>query len=457
MFSILHGNCLDKLREMPDNSVDAIQTDPPYGLSDHDTESVIECLKCWLDGKEYTPPKRGFMGAGWDNWVPSPILFKECLRVLKPGGHMLTFAGTRSMDLMSLSIRLAGFQLRDSIGYAHDPESAPLLAWVQGQGMPHGLDISKAIDAELGMEREVVGIAKGAGMSASIPEVGTFRDDNWVPKGPDLPITAPESELAKKYDGYNTALKPAWEPIILARKPLEGTVAKNVIKYGTGGLNIDDCRIEGEKAMKWETPRGGFWNTDSDAKANLVENDKGRYPANIILDGSEAVLELFPESAGQRGDLKGHNKKRLSPNGCFGEMPPAVDHLKRKDKGSAARFFYCGKANKQDRNEGMDMMIEVSDGFTQEQCDEINGITQNKHVTVKPLSLNRYLCRLITPANGVVLDPFCGSGSTGKAAILEGFSFIGIDQDKNNCLVSNKRCAKAVRDLASKTATPSQE
>ena len=228
--------------------------------------------------------------------------------------------------------------------------------------------------------------------------------------------------LKGEWQGWGTALKPALEPITVARKPLIGTVAENVLQHGTGAINVDGCRVEGVGAMKWEKPRGGIWSTDSSAKAALVQNEQGRWPANLIRNGSEEVVGLFPQSkstggqaslgAFRNGDVygKGRDEREIRDPG-YG------------DSGSAARFFYCAKASKADRGEG------------------------NNHPTVKPTDLMRYLCRLVTPPKGIVLDPFMGSGSTGKGAILEGFDFIGIEREEEYCKIAEQRIGVVVNNF----------
>ena len=299
-----HGDCLEVLRSLPDCSVDSVVTDPPYGLS--------------------------FMGKRWDYDVPSVEVWAECLRVLKPGGHLLAFAGTRTQHRMAVRIEDAGFEIRD------------MIAWVYGSGFPKSLDVSKAIDKRAGAEREVV---------SNNP---TFRKMQENASNYNLQrnefITAPATPEAKQWQGWGTALKPALEPITVARKPLIGTVAENVLQYGTGAINVDGGRV-GE-----------------------------RWPANFIHDGSEESTDLL---------------------------------------GASARFFYCAKASKADRGE-------------------------NHHPTVKPTDLMRYLCRLVTPPSGIVLDPFMGSGSTGKAAMLEGFAFVGIEREAEYIDIAKARIQSAV-------------
>jgi|688.fasta_scaffold358171_1 hypothetical protein len=425
-YQLYHGNCLDVLREMPDSSIDAICTDPPYGLADHPSREVAACLTAWLAGKPYKPKGKGFMGKTWDAWVPGPEVWRECLRVLKPGGHLLAFAGTRSMDLMSMAVRLAGFELRDSIGWAHDGGGAPLLAWTHGQGFPKSRDISKAIDLEAGVKGHdsvgfnVAGKTSGLGVIRR-PELRSDHPDYVKPQG----IT-PE---AQQWAGFGTALKPSWEPIILARKPIsEDTVAANVLEHGTGAINIDGCRVGAEARpvmVRTETvvSATAMSGQSTGATSSGELTTTGRWPANLCHDGSDEVVGLFP----QTGISRGGNSKQINAGtgrynwntGTDRAVPDGVNPG-YGDTGSAARFFYCAKANKKDRNEGL------------------NGETNN-HPTVKPTDLMRYLCRLITPPGGTVLDPFLGSGTTGKAALLEGFNFVGIEMEETYLDIAQQR------------------
>ena len=312
------------LRTLPDCSVDSVVTDPPYGLS--------------------------FMGKKWDYDVPSVEVWKECLRVLKPGGHLLAFAGTRTQHRMAVRIEDAGFEIRD------------MIAWVYGSGFPKSHNLK----------------------------------DEW--------------------QGWGTALKPALEPITVARKPLKGTVAENVLAHGTGAINVDGCRVGTEGG---ETHKGGFQKSYVGDKVDYENHGvqtnltpKGRWPANLIHDGSEEVVGLFPVTGASKatprnnGEFKSVAKGRDLPHVTFGHDD---------NGGSAARFFYCAKASKRDRDEG------------------------NTHPTVKPTDLMRYLCRLVTPPDGIVLDPFMGSGSTGKAAMLEGFEFIGIEREAEYVEIAKAR------------------
>ncbi len=337
-----HGDCLEVLRSLPDCSVDSIVTDPPYGLS--------------------------FMGKRWDYDVPSVEVWTECLRVLKPGGHLLAFAGTRTQHRMAVRIEDAGFEIRD------------MIAWVYGSGFPKSLDVSKAIDKMAGAEREVVGQKK-------VPDIkgdayGTMNEKQAGSYDTiSIPITAPATPEAKQWEGWGTALKPALEPITVARKPLIGTVAENVLQHGTGAINVDGGRVGTEATITRHTRKaegtGIGWHPISTGEITI---HSGRWPANFIHDGSEESTDLL---------------------------------------GASARFFYCAKASKADRGE-------------------------NHHPTVKPTDLMRYLCRLVTPPSGIVLDPFMGSGSTGKAAMLEGFAFVGIEREAEYIEIAKARIQSAV-------------
>jgi site-specific DNA-methyltransferase (adenine-specific) len=396
---------------MPDNSVDAIVTDPPYGLA--------------------------FMGKKWDYDVPSEEIWRECLRVLKPGGHLLAFAGTRTQHRMAVRIEDAGFEIRD------------MIAWVYGSGFPKSHDISKAIDKAAGAEREVVGQCKRTGKDAGT--YGAMAGDNL--------ITAPSTPAAKQWQGWGTALKPALEPITVARKPFTGTVAANVLEHGTGALNVNGCRVEGGLiASAGGTRRSNGIMGASEPLGGWEPTHAGRFPANLIHDGSDEVVGLFPET-----------KTTGRPN-CIGKKYDGVNNgsseiyndgyksrelnLCYSDTGSAARFFYCAKASKRDRDEGCEGMplvetmrySEKSQGPLAQQTPSKPVPQRNHHPTVKPTDLMRYLCRLVTPPDGIVLDPFMGSGSTGKAAILEGFQFIGIDMTPEYVDIARARIEHAFKN-----------
>lgn len=419
-FTLHHGDCLEVLRGLPDNSIDAIVTDPPYGLA--------------------------FMGKRWDYDVPSVEIWAECLRVLKPGGHLLAFAGTRTQHRMAVRIEDAGFDIRD------------LIAWVYGSGFPKSLDVSKAIDKRGGASvawfgpwfrkwREANGItqkqvaalfpSKTGGLTGCVAnwELGfnmptpeqfnLIRDTFGLPfasveeaerevvaqqrgtmlavapgqendrSTTTIDITAPATDAARQWQGWGTALKPALEPITVARKPLAGTVAENVLAHGTGAINVDGCRVEGaprtthaEGNRQGTSPAPMDWGSQTQ---HTTPGASGRWPANLIHDGGEEPAELL---------------------------------------GDAARFFYCAKASKADRG------------------------AENVHPTVKPTDLMRYLCRLVTPPGGVVLDPFTGSGSTGKAAVLEGFRFVGVEREAEYVEIARARIAAVAPKPSNDNAEP---
>lgn len=436
-YTIYNGDCLEELKKLPDNSVDSVVTDPPYGLSKE--PDMEEVLRHWLAGDDYKHNSAGFMGKKWDSFVPGPAIWKEVLRVLKPGGHMLAFFGSRTYDMGVLAIRLAGFEVRDQI------------MWVYLTGFPKSLDVSKQLDRIAGAEREVIRQCKRTGKEAGT--YGAMAGNNL--------ITAPATPEAQQWQGWGTALKPAHEPIVMARKPFKCTVAQNVLEHGTGALNIDGCRIEttenlnGGAYAKNGSERTDEWGAHNGFRRNQgieFQQPLGRWPANFIHDGSDQVLNLFPESKGQQGDVKGTEKSRTGGEGtnCYGEYD-RIPSQKRGDSGSAARFFYCAKTSKKDRDEGLDGFETRKAGSLNMRTDnhsELNGMTtspqKNDHPTVKPTSLMQYLCRLITPPNGTILDPFMGSGSTGKAAMHEGFNFIGMELDEHYCDIAKARIEFAI-------------
>lgn len=370
------GDCLESLRKMPDCSVDSVVCDPPYGLSDHKPADVAACLQAWLAGEPYMARKKGFMGKTWDSWVPGPEVWRECLRVLKPGGHLLAFAGTRTMDLMSMAVRLAGFELRDSIGYAHDGGGAPLMAWTFGSGFPKSTDVSKQIDKRAGVEREVVGV-KSSNRPSVIGKApgGSMGGGSYTERLE----TAPATEAARQWQGWGSALKPAWEPIIIARKPLIGTIAENVLAHGTGALNIDACRVHSNDSQGYAysvqrmapgADQNRTGKTHQEGVAFEGHTKDGRWPANLLHDGSDEVVGLFPANAGASAPVRGTEASKASVGNVTGERERVPGAL-HGDTGSAARFFqqvkhdaedaataqrlfYCAKASKRDREEGLD-------------------------------------------------------------------------------------------------------
>jgi DNA modification methylase len=400
-YKILHGNNLDILPTLPDNSVDSIVTDPPYEL--------------------------GFMGKKWDSSgiAYSVELWQQCLRVLKPGGHLLSFGGTRTWHRVAVGIEDAGFEIRDSI------------AWLYSTGFPKSLDVSKAIDKAAGAEREVIGERAGKGTQSGVT-VGPIGggDSGGFRHGPVVEITDPATPEAQQWQGWGTALKPAFEPIVVARKPIEGTVANNVLKWGTGGLNIDGSRIGSETISTHNAPKGSFAGGEPDrgSDTSIYKSHTGRWPANIILDPYTA--ELLDEQSGISKSTSGAKQTPKQDTNSFGNYSGNLGIVGHNDSGGASRFFYVAKASKRDRNEGLDELEATRVWDTSRKPENIGSNTpqnrstearKNFHPTVKPTTLMEYLIKLVTPPGGVVLDPFTGSGSTGKAAILQGFDFIGIE------------------------------
>jgi site-specific DNA-methyltransferase (adenine-specific) len=412
--NLILGDCFEVLKTLPADSVDAIVTDPPYGLS--------------------------FMGKKWDYDVPAVEVWAECLRVLKPGGHLLAFAGTRTQHRMAVRIEDAGFEIRD------------MIAWVYGSGFPKSLDVSKAIDKAAVAKREVVGINENSRPAKRKGGAGFDAAVGGEALG-DMPITVPATPEAQQWAGWGTALKPALEPITVARKPLIGTVAANVLEHGTGALNVDGCRVgydlEIDDTRRKPVPTSGWCLSGLPTNGSMDDSAlQGRWPANFIHDGSEEVVGLFPQTtSGKPSGTRNANSNMFASGG------KGVELTGFGDSGSAARFFYCAKASKKDRDEGCEGMplqasYMVENGS--KTAAAANGVRydrttrqRNNHPTVKPTALMRYLCRLVTPPGGTVLDPFMGSGSTGKAAMLEGFNFIGIERDAEYLEISKARINNA--------------
>lgn len=370
--TLFHADCRDALRSLPDCSVDSVVTDPPYELN--------------------------FMGKGWDNTgiANDPTLWADVLRVLKPGGHLAAFSASRTYHRMACAIEDAGFEIRDS------------LMWVYATGFPKSQDVSKFIDKMAGAEREVIGeryTTKRLQPGATVVANGEWGKQDIGYTAVD---TLPATPAAREWEGWGTALKPAFEPIVLARKPLsEGTVAANVLRWRTGALNIDASRIatDADEQAMMRARSGGVMGGE-------IENDiygtgykrapaghvLGRWPANVVHDGSDEVVGAFPVAGGQQGRARAGGEKSGSIYGHFASNV-TTNPEPRGDSGSAARFFYSAKASKQDRN-------------------------GSKHPTVKPIALMEWLCTLITPPGGTVLDPFGGSGTTARAASNKGFGVL---------------------------------
>ena len=452
-FKLYQGDNIENLKKMPDNSVDSVVTDPPYGLS--------------------------FMNKKWDYDVPSVELWKEVYRVLKPGGHLLSFGGTRTYHRMVVNIEDAGFEIRDQI------------MWLYGSGFPKSLNIGKAVDK---LERKVIGENENHRKTKGLLELGfqDGREKSYNTKG------------QSDWEGWGTALKPANEPICVARKPLsEKTVAKNVLKWGTGGINIDDCRIGNERRttpiysddVKDDNTLFGLHKT---IQRERVETNEGRFPANIILEcicdevikgekgewkktfrsksgeiygggkgtnvvetggytGDKGDIHLNPdcpcrmldEQSGVSKTTKRTNFKKN--NTMWQEKEDEGDTMSGgfNDKGGASRFFYQAKVSKKERNMGLDKFEEKEyyrlDPNQKTPYTEVQkkyakrSSRKNNHPTVKPINLMTYLCRLVTPKNGIVLDPYMGSGSTGISALLEGFRFVGMEMDEDYIKIAESR------------------
>lgn len=391
---LIHADCLDAMRAMEANSIDAIVTDPPYGLE--------------------------FMGKGWDHGVPGVPFWTEALRVAKPGAHLVAFGGTRTYHRLACAIEDAGWEVRDC------------LSWLYGSGFPKSLDVSKAIDKAAGAEREVVGTRKDAFGDAETSETEDGRNLWGKPSTKDVFLRSKEgiTDAARQWSGWGTALKPAWEPIILARKPLVGTVAANVLAHGTGAINVDACRIgtatqddygrSPNRADGFRSQSRGDAGDFGMSEEPGTSHSAGRWPANVALD-EEAAAMLDAQTgerpstltgraeAGQRHDLPRDNR---SATGYHGGIPAGRVYA---DSGGASRFFYTAKASRRERGEG------------------------NTHPTVKPLSLMRWLAKLVTPPGGVILDPFAGSGTTLLAAQAEGFDAVGIEREAEYVEIARKR------------------
>lgn len=407
--SLFLGDCLAVMKGLPENSVDSIVTDPPYALVGNSRNGSSQPGDLNTPyGRSGPSKKRGFMGKEWDGELPGIEIWREALRVAKPGAHLLAFGGSRTFHRLAVNIEDAGWEIRDTI------------MWVYGSGFPKSKNVALAIDKEAGLPNKGHRIATA---SRHHPD-GTFE-----PNGESIPAYEGKTEESRPWSGWGTAMKPCFEPVIVARKPLDGTVAQNVLKHGTGGMNIDDCRVGTEKVTinTWDDgakPFGGGAGHEYSSKQ--VE---GRWPGNLIHDGSKEVLKLFPVvKSGKMGPWNERNTEE-SPHGIYGkfnkEHPLAETY---GDSGSAARFFYCAKADSVERHEGVGHPgNQFKHGVTLQKVSETE-TKGNNHPTVKPVDLMKYLCRLVTPPGGIVLDPFMGSGSTGKAAAEEGFRFLGIER-----------------------------
>lgn len=421
------GDCRDVLKTVPDNSIDSVVTDPPYEL--------------------------GFMGKKWDaSGIAYDVdMWREVLRVLKPGGFLLSFGGTRTSHRMVCAIEDAGFEIRDSID------------WVYGSGFPKSLDIGKAVDKANGTYIE--------GKLSPNTRSGVEGDENGYDHSKKITLPNPQSEQAKRWNGWGTALKPAHEPICVARKPLIGTVAENVLKCGTGGINIDGSRIGTDeqinnhsRSAESAVSKGRYGDSCEQETHQTAGQSLGRFPANFIHDGSNDVISQFPVTQSGNGEL-GSGTINCQNNGIYGSGKGGIITSCFADKGSAARFFktcefteedlpafiYCAKASKSERDEGCDEMeMKQQDASRKEgnpggDNPRNRGVhlRTNNHPTVKPVKLMQYLVKLVTPPLGTVLDPFMGSGTTGVACKKEGFNFVGIEMDADHFKICEARVNNA--------------
>ena len=434
MIRLHNHDCLEVIKTMIEDEVfvDSIVTDPPYEL--------------------------GFMGRSWDS---TGIAFQKetwelCFKILKPGGHLLAFSGSRTYHRMAVAIEDAGFDIRDQI------------MWLYGSGFPKSHNIGKAVDKKLGNERKKTGETKthsnkGMPQAEKRTAIGAGAFGQEVEED----ITVGTSE----WEGWGTALKPAHEPLVLARKPLsEKSVVDNVLKHRTGGINIDECRVEGntenlerKKVVRKSRDEKGVWTNDnSGMKAEGSEyadaDPRGRFPSNIMHDGSDVVKDIFPTTSKSAGGRSYQNTNKMYEGGWENGDGLKVDPG-YGDEGSASRYFYCAKTSKAERNQGLDNLpIKQTQGgggiSTVEKAwigtnsasgkyGSLKAPQKNIHPTVKPIKLMKYLCRLITPKGGTVLDPFMGSGSTGIAAKDEGFEFIGIEREKDYFEIAERRVSVA--------------
>ena len=489
---ILNGNNLELLKSLPDNSIDAVVTDPPYGLG---KEPIAEQLmKDWIEKGYHEVKGGGFMGKEWDAFVPQPIFWKEIYRVLKHGGHVVSFFGTRTYDWGVMAMRFAGFEVRDC------------LQWLYGSGFPKSYNIAKGIEGKivngsaswndwkkLDGEKEQV----NWGYSKQQAEQG-YRDDYTDANKERVGKVNYQSEEAKFWDGWGSALKPANEPIVLARKPLEKglSIADNVMKWGTGGINIDGCRVGFKNEEDYQESTKKNQHEDFGTKPltnNNVYGDysmikpknyqpSGRFPSNVILTHHPECecngLKKVKGTSGQLNDGDGEVREtkfgQIKSNKVtkyYGSEETIEDWSCHEDcpikildeqSGGASRFFYVAKASQKERNKGLEDFEKKPLAFSNQAKAELaRGNTDfaddvkmhnkvqfkaNNHPTVKPIKLMQYLVRLITPPNGVVLDPFMGSGTTGIACKLEGFDFIGMEQDENYAQIAQGRIENYVED-----------
>ena len=521
---VINGDNIELLKKYPDNYFDAVVTDPPYGLGKE--PNAEELMKDWVEKGYHEISGKGFMGKEWDAFIPQPVFWKEVFRVLKHGGHVLSFFGTRTYDWGVMSMRFAGFEVRDCI------------QWLYGSGFPKSHNISKALDKMEGAEREVIGKKERGSVEEAKERGAGFLSDpanrnntKQFGYGTEL-ITAPSTESAKQWDGWGTALKPANEPIVLARKPLEKglSIAENILKWGVGGINIDATRIGFKDHADYKESTQKNQHADFGTKPltnNTVYGDysmvqptnyapEGRFPANIILThhddceckgtkkvkaikgGNSGTIgnEVYGKFNGEKnndgcgfGDENGQEQiedwdchedcpikilneqsgvkastRNMSYSRGGGDFIDGIPNQKEKswfksEVGGASRFFYVAKASKAERNKGLeefDTKQTTGGGGTYNEeagakYGSIKAEGKNFHPTVKPIKLMQYLVKMITPPNGIVLDPFCGSGTTGVACKLDGFQFVGLEQDPDYAKIADARIKNTKVEIEKQT------
>ena len=433
---IIHGDCLAELPQLAGNSVDAVITDPPYHLTSIVKRFGKPDSKPAKHGKDgaFQRVSRGFLGHDWDggDLAFRPEVWIECLRVLKPGGYLCAFAAPRNYDLICYAIRQAGFEIRNQLN------------WVFGKGLPKSHNIGRAVDAKRkGLATSPQGMRQAA-MGEGYKPTDRAGDPDYARTGKYFgqqgrPDDNAEHDFDNEWAGWGTDLKPCHEPIVLARKPLsEKSIADNVLRWGTGALNIDACRVPvpaGDSVPEFDCrdERFGVIGWGRGSKRTGGKSRRGRWPGNWLHDGSEAVLRQYPdskssESAGEV-DSGAESTAIFSP----GKWKPENTY---DDDGSAARFFYTCKASKYEREAGLELPPE---GVNKD-CQR-----RNTHSTVKPVSLMRWLCLLVTPPGGLVLDPFAGSGTTGMAAAIEGYQYLLVEQDDRYAEIARQRVRHAHR------------
>lgn len=420
--TLYHGDCLDVLRELPATSVDAVITDPPYDLTagKKGGTGAASLNPNSPAGRSRISTGGGFMGKEWDatGIAFQPEVWVECLRVLKPGGHLMSFGGSRTWHRLAAAVEDSGFEIRDSI------------AWLYGSGFPKSLDVSKAIDKAAGAERAVIGQGQYASRKPRPYEGGTALHISEKDDRVGHPLTAPATAEAAHWQGWGTALKPAFEPIVVGRKPFTGTVAANVLEHGTGALSIDACRTgvpEDKRAAGTKTYQRFDTGSESKGVQPAPHDGLGRWPTNVVLDESQADALDLQTGVLTSGYMRPETDRSTRQGDAYGQFAARTATETNGDSGGASRFFptfrYEAKAPTSER---------PRDGDT-------------AHPTVKPLDLMRWLVRLVTPPGGVVLEPFAGSGTTAEACVIEGFRCIAIEREADYLPLIINRLSKPIQ------------